>query len=186
MRRAPPNFSLHFRENSGHLPSTSDVIRVHSPNTDLIQSPYDRLVSSYLSQSFSLGRPTGAGTARSQWWRRIGKGGKNLPPLYCASASAFQLLSCLRVETMGIWDTILCDAIFKEILHNSSFFFFSVFGEPSSKCHWQTQKPVKLECKNLDGLASQLLAGQTDIGMIMRHAFQKNEWINNQSSVWEE
>lgn len=52
----------------------------------------------------------------------IGKGGKSLPPLHRASVSTFQVLSCLRVETMGIWDTILHYAIFKEILHNSSLF----------------------------------------------------------------
>lgn len=54
-------------------------------------------------------------------------------PVYldCASARACQLLSCLSLEMTGIWDTILCNAIFKEILHNSSFFptffFWSAF-----------------------------------------------------------
>lgn len=46
-----------------------------------------------------------------------------LPRLYCALwVRACQLLSRLRLEIMGIWDTILCNAIFKEILHNSSRF----------------------------------------------------------------
>lgn len=40
--------------------------------------------------------------------------------------------------------------------------------------------------QNHDGLALQLLVGRVDIGMIMRHSFQKNGWINNQSLVWEE
>lgn len=42
--------------------------------------------------------------------------------LGCASVRACQLPSCLSLEMTGIWDTILCNAIFKEILHNSSFF----------------------------------------------------------------
>lgn len=63
------------------------------------------------------------------------------------------------------------------------------FGELSSKCHWQTLliwQVCEAAVQNLDGLASQLLVGRVDIGMIMRYSFEKNEWINNQSSVWEE
>lgn len=110
----PPHFSLHFWENSSNL-STPNATRVHSPNTDLTQSTYDHLLSPPISQSFLHPHSD----------KGIGKGGKSLPPLHYASVSAFQVLSCLRVETMGIWDTILHYAIFKEILHNSSFFFLS-------------------------------------------------------------
>lgn len=69
------------------------------------------------AEAFSLRKPTGADSAALaviSGNREIE--GESLPPLYCARVSVFQLMSCLRLETVGIWDTLLCNAIFKENL----------------------------------------------------------------------
>lgn len=74
-----------FFPRTHRLPRTSDVIRVHSPNADLIQSPCDRLLSPYLPEAFSLRKPTGADSAALaviSGNREIE--GESLPPLYCA------------------------------------------------------------------------------------------------------
>lgn len=92
------------------------MLSVHSAHINLIPSLCDCLLSRYLLKLLTQkphSRPTGE-------------------PVYlgCASVRACQLLSCLSMEMMGIWDTILCNAIFKEILHNSSFyshFFWRAF-----------------------------------------------------------
>lgn len=95
-----------------------------------------------ISKKLFLRKPTGAhyvlltairGNRKKVW--------VSLPPLHCVGLIAFQSVLCLRLEIVGMWDALLCNAILKEILHNSSFFlpvFFYFFGEPSSKCHWQT------------------------------------------------
>lgn len=84
-----------------------DVISVHSATTDLIPSLSDCLLSRYLLKLLT----------QKCHSRQTGE------PVYlsCASVRVCQLLSCLSLEMTGIWDTILCNAIFKEILHNSSF-----------------------------------------------------------------
>lgn len=69
------------------------------------------------AEAFSLRKPTGADSAALaviSGNREIE--GESLPPLYCARVSVFQLMSCLKLETVGIWDTLLCNAIFKENL----------------------------------------------------------------------
>lgn len=63
-RQEPPSYF--FFPRTRRLPRTSDVIRVHSPNADLIQSPCDRLLSPYLAKLFLLENPQEPTLQRSQ------------------------------------------------------------------------------------------------------------------------
>lgn len=124
---------LYTSQNPGHLPRTPDVIQVHFLNADLIQSPCDRLLSPLSPRSFSLRKPNSALLAVITGNRKRGE--------EFTSAVLCQR-ECIPIDVWG-WKRwacgthFLCNAIFKEILHNSSF-FSPFFGEPSSKCHWQT------------------------------------------------
>lgn len=89
------------------------------------------------------------------------------------------------------------NAVFSEILHNSSLPLL-LFWRTTLKV--SQADPFNLtslwsRSRNLDCLATSrgmeavvvvVGAGGVDIGMVMRRSFQKNEWINKQSSVWVE
>lgn len=144
-----------------------------------------------ISQSFSLRKPTRAGTAALPV---ITGNRKREERVYlCCIEPAGAHSNCSLVWD---WKRRACgtpssaNAIFKEILHNSSFFFLLSFWWAILKVSladpFNFDEPVKPECKILTAWLGNFSRDGVDIGMIMRHSFQKNEWINNQSSVWEE
>lgn len=174
-------FSLHFPV----IRSSSKILWCY-PNLSLIQSHWDRLLSPYLPKLFS--KLTGANSAPLTAIT-VNKKMREWVYLHCILPVWTNSNWCLVWDwnrwAYGTPSSAMQYSKRSYIIH----LFFSVFGEPSSKCQRQTLliwHACEAGVQNLDGLALQLLVGWVDIGMIMRHSFQKNGWINKQSSVWEE
>lgn len=102
----------------------------------------------------------------------------------CASVIAFQFMLCLSLEMVGIWDTFVCNAIFKGILHNSSFFlcFFFLFSSCRAILKVSLADPFNLTSLWSQSAKSWLLGFATSRGMggywDDNEALFSKEWMN--------